>query len=120
MKIKATQSISVEFTAESEEIANEFFDYLNGEYDVDFEMEEQSDNRYLISALETADGWYSPGKMYLSNGDPGYPEEFEVDFTVCDDDLKAYGSEFCKRYEDNEEKFCFESVSCELVDDYDY
>ena len=119
MKIKATQSISVEFTAESEEIANEFFDYLNGEYDVDFEMEEQSDNRYLISALETADGWYEPEVRYTKNGD-GSPEEYELEFECNEEDLKFDGRKFCKRYEDNEEKFCFESVSCELVDDYDY
>jgi hypothetical protein len=30
------------------------------------------------------DWYYQPGRMYLSNGDPGYPDESEVEITDWD------------------------------------
>ena len=118
MKIKATQVITIEFTAESEELANQFFDHINELYDFDFELEEQKDNWWVMTAMETADGWYSPAKMYLANGDPGYPEEYEVDFE-CDEE---YLRDECREFSDeinDESKFCIERVNCEVVEDYE-
>lgn len=34
---------------------------------------------YDINYHAEASGTYSPGRMYMSNGDPGYPEEFDME-----------------------------------------
>lgn len=50
--------------------------------DVNFTYQE----RDLVATVEaTAEHWYQPGRRYMPNGDPGYPEEDEinnVEFTV--------------------------------------
>lgn len=36
--------------------------------------------RDLVATVEaTAEHWYQPGRRYMPNGDPGYPEEDEID-----------------------------------------
>ena len=44
----------------------------------DFEV---NDKIYKIAVEATATGYYDPGRMYMPNGDPGYPPEegFDID-----------------------------------------
>lgn len=36
--------------------------------------------RDLVATVEaTAEHWYQPGRKYMPNGDPGYPEENEIE-----------------------------------------
>lgn len=56
----------------------------------------------------TCDYYYHPGRMYLPNGDPGYPDEEEYDDkSVVDiDEVVVYndlGDEVTEKYADNEE-----------------
>lgn len=118
MKIKATQSIKVEFHCTEEKLADEFLEFINNQYNIEFELEEVRDHEWELTALETADGWYSPAVMYTKNGD-GYPEEYDVEFEVVDEYLLAECREFENKTNDDE-KFCIERVNCEIVDDYDY
>ena len=38
------------------------------------------DGRDLVAEVEAhASHWYRPGRMYMPNGDPGYPTEDEID-----------------------------------------
>lgn len=32
--------------------------------------------------------YYDPGCMYLANGDPGYPPEYDEEFPLCENDEK--------------------------------
>lgn len=44
--------------------------------DVNFTHQE----RGLVATVEaTAEHWYQPGRRYMANGDPGYPEEDEIE-----------------------------------------
>lgn len=44
--------------------------------DVNFTYQE----RDLVATVEaTAEHWYQAGRRYMPNGDPGYPEEDEID-----------------------------------------
>lgn len=46
----------------------------------DLELE-VGDKFYKVYVEATADYYYSPGRMYMQNGDPGYPpdEDFEIE-----------------------------------------
>ena len=114
MKIKATQVITIEFTAESEELATQFFDFIDEKYGIDFELEEQKDNWWVITGMEEAEGWYEPAVLYTKNGD-GSPEEYEVDFECFEEYLKDECKEFANKIDD-ENKFCIERVNCEVID----
>lgn len=114
MKIKATQVITIKFTAESEELANQFFDFIDEKYGIDFDLEEQKDNWWVITGMEEADGWYEPAVLYTKNGD-GSPEEYEVDFECYEEYLKDECNEFENKIDD-ENKFCIERVNCEVID----
>lgn len=115
-KIKATQRITVAFTANSEEIAEEFEHFLNEEYSaVEFElMDGKKENEYILSALETADGWYDPPVYYTKNGD-GFPGCKEIDYEIWEDDLMGICRTFAGKYDD-ENIFCIDSCICEDID----
>ena len=112
MKIKASQEIKVVFTT-TEEVADKFLDFLNEQYDVEFEITDEKDGEYTIKGGETADGWYDPPVYYTKNGD-GYPGEREIEFEVWEEELFETCQEFAKQYE--EEEFCLESCTCKEVE----
>ena len=37
------------------------------------------DTTYSVDVSAKANYWYQAGRMYMSNGDPGYPEESELE-----------------------------------------
>ena len=39
------------------------------------------DDEVEVEVTVYQDWYFESGRMYLSNGDPGYPDEFEVDIT---------------------------------------
>lgn len=39
------------------------------------------DKNYTVDVNASCSYWYQPAKMYLANGDPGYPEESEFELT---------------------------------------
>ena len=112
-KIKATQKITIEFHANSESLADEFENYINGLYDkVEFELDYgKKDDDYVLSAMETANGWYDPPVMYYKDGS-GFPGDTEIDFECFEDILSGECKEFADRYDD-ENVFCIDSCRCE-------
>lgn len=49
-----------------------------------FEGKELSGDFYASFCVE-AEHWHSPGRMYMRNGDPGYPEEDEYEILEVKD-----------------------------------
>ena len=39
------------------------------------------DDEVEVEVTVHYDWYFEPGRMYLSNGDPGYPDEFEAEIT---------------------------------------
>ena len=42
------------------------------------------DTTYSVDVSARANYWYQAGRMYMSNGDPGYPEESELEIEEID------------------------------------
>lgn len=55
---------------------------ITGSYTGEFECNDLS-IEYTVSVK--GDYYYSPGRMYMSNGDPGYPDEESIDDTEVTD-----------------------------------
>ena len=49
---------------------------------------------YTVDVEASCSYWYQPAKMYLSNGDPGYPEDWE--FEVTDVEAEWYDEDMNK------------------------
>ena len=71
-----------------------------------------SDDRHItLYEEETAKYYYSPAVYTLSNGDPGYPEEYEDELSYYgEDDIKDCVTDALKGIE-----FDFEDISYERV-----
>lgn len=52
------------------------------------------EKQYIVDVEASCSYWYQPAKMYLSNGDPGYPEEWE--FEVTDVEAEWYSEDMNK------------------------
>ena len=53
--------------------------YSNDDLELDV-----GEKTYKVSVEATASYYYSPGRMYMRNGDPGYPEEEELEIESVD------------------------------------
>jgi hypothetical protein len=51
-----------------------------------FPAHDDNGNKYTCYVVAEAEYSYSPGRMYMSNGDPGYPDDEEIEIT----DLQVY------------------------------
>lgn len=83
------------------------------------------DDRDLVAEVRaTAEHWYQPGRMYMRNGDPGYPEEneiedveFDVD-TVYDDETEEVVA-YVEDMDEYIESAIYEQAEWEDEDPYD-
>lgn len=113
MKIKGTQRITIKFDCD-DQTANELLERLNSEYIcVEWQLEDN-----VITAMETADGYYEPEVRYTKNGD-GSPEYLEMNYEIWEEDL----AEVLDNFQENH-VIDFETVTCEdvkdLFEDIDY
>lgn len=83
--------------------------YSNDDLELDV-----GDITYKVSVEASASYYYSPGRMYMSNGDPGYPEESELE-------IEDVSSTWYEVDEDGNEKEVTATPEMEsALDDYLY
>lgn len=58
---------------------NTLLTYENDSLEIDV-----GDITYTVDVSVKANYWYQAGRMYMSNGDPGYPEESELEIEEID------------------------------------
>lgn len=82
------QRITIKVTAEKAEYVEGLCDYIKENYpDVDVDFSERKDY-YEITASESGEAHFYPGRMTLANGDPGYPDEWDDNFEMYEGDIE--------------------------------
>ena len=116
MKQKMRQTITVKIKAEEEQYVTELVDKLETEFpaadwDYNYIVVNGELDHYEITGVETAIGSFYPGVLTLPNGDPGYPDEFDVEFECYEGDVEDLIEHFVLRDEDI---FTDWNVSCDI------
>lgn len=78
--------------------------YGNFSGDVDYDK-----RKFYVECRVSGDYYYRPGKMYMRNGDPGYPEEEEID-DIAIEEIACY-----EYFEDKEEPVEVNPFDLEIV-----
>lgn len=115
MKITGVQTVTINYKAQNSAIEDKFLEYLNKEYPAEWELTDDG----VIKAMEVKEGYYYPGCRYTRNGD-GYPDEYDVEFDLYEDDIRDLSRKF---ETENEGSFELASVISDfesIDDDYDY
>lgn len=85
--------------------------YSNDDLELDV-----GDNTYTVAVEARASYYFSPGRMYMPNGDPGYPDESEFELLDVDATWYIYDEEKDENVEVPEENVTSEMESA--LDEY--
>ena len=102
MKVKCFNNVKVRISTDSEELVEKLCDRLADEFpsaDWEWSISNVNNHKYEINGTEYAEGDYYAGKAYTSNGD-GYPDEWDVEFETCEQELNKVISEFTVEVEE--------------------
>lgn len=92
------RKITVEINGKEKQV-EALHEALAGHFSCDWDMEyELTTDEYPYTLIGIEDGVETvyPGCYTLSNGDPGYPDEYEDNLEVCEDDVEQFIDEFAK------------------------
>ena len=106
-KVKVEERIIIDLTA-TEEICDELTRFLMDKFpDNNIEVGVLSETEFEITTTCYGEGNYYPGCRTLPNGDPGYPDEWEAEFDLYEEDIESSVEEFVGEHDYDIEWFVY-------------
>lgn len=89
MKVKVVNYISVDFdTKEVNTVDNIHADLLKQFPEEEFYCFHTGEEKHRIEVAVAGAGEYYPGRDTMPNGDPGYPEEWEIEYSLYEEEIE--------------------------------